>query len=85
MEPELQVEAAAELRRKVDELDEKIKGLRKEAQKQTTEGAKLNRAKASHQAAMETLQGRAADLIQAAAMEQVPRLNDSVPIVSVPS
>ena len=79
------MEAAAELRRKVDELDEKIKGLRKDAQKQTTEGAKLNRAKASHQAAMETLQGKAADLIQAAAMEQVPSLNDSVPIRSVES
>ena len=66
-----QVEAAAELRRKVEELDERIKGLRKDAQKQTAEGAKLNRAKASHQAVMETLQGRAADLTQAAAMEQV--------------
>ena len=65
------MEAAAELHRKVEELDERIKGLRKDAQKQTTEGAKLNSAKASHQAAMEALQCRASDLIQAAAIEQV--------------
>ncbi len=54
----------------MEELDEKIKALRKEAQKKDAEGAKLNRAKAAHQAAMETLQGKATDLIQAATMEQ---------------
>lgn len=65
------MEAAADLRKKGDELEEIIKGLRKDAQKQTADGAKLNRVRASHQAAMESLQGKISDLVLAASMEQV--------------
>ncbi|KAK9820343.1 hypothetical protein WJX72_009251 [[Myrmecia] bisecta] len=74
---ELEKELAAqrrqvnELKAQADEVEVELKELKKEAAKQQAEGAKLNRQVGSHTAAIDALQTKRSDLLEAAAMEQV--------------
>ena len=62
-----------ELYRQTQDLETQIKELKKTAQKHNQQGAAIKRSVNSEQAAVDALKMRRADLLGAAAMEQVCR------------
>ena len=59
-----------DLKAKADEVEADIKAMKKAAAKQLADGSALKHAMAAHEAAVEELRGRHADIIEAAQMQQ---------------
>ncbi len=66
-----QTREAQELQRQAQDLDTQVKELKKAASKHQQQGAAIKRTCNSQQAALDALNMRRADLLAAAAMEQV--------------
>ena len=59
-----------ELKARADEVEADISAMKKAAAKQLADGSALKHAMAAHEAAVEELRGRHADIIEAAQMQQ---------------
>ena len=59
-----------ELQARADEVEADINAMKKAAAKQLADGSEIKRAMAAHEAAVEELRGRHADIIEAAQMQQ---------------
>ena len=59
-----------ELKARADEVEADIRAMKKAAAKQLADGSALKHAMAAHEAAVEELRGRHADIIEAAQMQQ---------------
>lgn len=59
-----------ELKTKAEEVEGDIKALKKEAARQLAGGSAIRHAMAAHEAAVEELRGKHADILEAAQMQQ---------------
>ena len=59
-----------ELKARADEVEADIRAMKKAATKQLADGSALKHAMAAHEAAVEELRGRHADILEAAQMQQ---------------
>ena len=59
-----------ELKAKADQVEGDINAMKKAAAKQLADGSEIKRAMAAHEAAVEELRARHADIIEAAQMQQ---------------